>query len=81
MTCSWEVSHLTNLLELKTSTLGATSLFRSFKHMSESQSDGLGEDGNYASYVREHKIVPMLSGWGDDQTRADANIIGTSEGL
>jgi hypothetical protein len=59
---------------------GATNFFRSFKHMGESQLPGLGEDSNYAEYEREHKMVSMLSGCRDDQTSADANIGGMSEG-
>ena len=57
---------------------GATSFFRSFKHMGEEQ-DGLAE-GDYATYEREHKMVTMFSGCRDDQTSADANIGGVSEG-
>jgi len=59
---------------------GATSFFRSFKHMGESQPDGLGEDDDYSAYSQEHKMVTMFSGCRDDQTSADANIGGTSEG-
>lgn len=59
---------------------GATSFFRSFKHMGESQAPGLGQDSNYAAYEQEHKMVTMFSGCRDDQTSADANIGGMSEG-
>jgi len=59
---------------------GATNFFRSFKHMGESQPPGLGEDMNFAAYEREHKMVTMFSGCRDDQTSADANIGGMSEG-
>jgi len=59
---------------------GATNFFRSFKHMGESQPPGLGQDSNYAEYEREHKMVTMFSGCRDDQTSADANIGGMSEG-
>ncbi|RDW95202.1 putative metacaspase [Coleophoma crateriformis] len=59
---------------------GATSFFRSFKHMGESQGSGLGQDDDYSAYAQEHKMVTMFSGCRDDQTSADANINGTSEG-
>ena len=59
---------------------GATSFFRSFKHLGESQPEGLGEDDDFRAYEREHKTVTMFSGCRDDQTSADANIAGTSEG-
>ena len=59
---------------------GATSFFRSFKHMGESQPSGLDEDNDYSTYSREHKTVTMFSGCRDDQTSADASINGTSEG-
>jgi hypothetical protein len=58
---------------------GATSFFRSFKHRDESAPDSL-EEGDYAAYTREHKMVTMFSGCRDDQTSADANIGGMSEG-
>jgi len=58
---------------------GATSFFRSFKHRGESE-PGLGQDQDYAAYSQEHKMVTMFSGCRDDQTSADANIGGTSEG-
>jgi len=58
---------------------GATSFFRSFKHRGESAPDGL-EEGDYAAYAQEHKMVTMFSGCRDDQTSADANIAGMSEG-
>lgn len=57
---------------------GATNFFRSFKHRGEA-ADGL-EEGDYASYAQEHKMVTMFSGCRDDQTSADANIGGMSEG-
>lgn len=59
---------------------GATSFFRSFKHMGEEQQAGLGEDENGAMYQQEHKMVTMFSGCRDDQTSADANIGGVNEG-
>jgi hypothetical protein len=59
---------------------GATNFFRSFKHIGESQPPGLGEDAQYASYEREHKMATMFSGCRDDQTSADANIGRMSEG-
>ena len=59
---------------------GATSFFRSFKHMGESQPAGLGEDDDYSAYSQENKMVTMFSGCRDDQTSADASIGGTSEG-
>lgn len=59
---------------------GATSFFRSFKHMEESQRPGLDEDDNYRAYAQEEKMVTMFSGCRDDQTSADATINGTSEG-
>jgi hypothetical protein len=59
---------------------GATSFFRSFKHMGESQPSCLDEDNDYSAYSREHKTVTMFSGCRDDQTSADASINGTSEG-
>jgi hypothetical protein len=59
---------------------GATSFFRSFKHMGEQEQNGLGEDENNSMYAQEHKMVAMFSGCRDDQTSADANINGTSEG-
>ncbi|CEJ92393.1 Putative Metacaspase [[Torrubiella] hemipterigena] len=59
---------------------GATSFFRSFKHMGEEQQAGLGSDEMHAQYAQEHKTVAMFSGCRDDQTSADANIGGMSEG-
>lgn len=59
---------------------GATSFFRSFKHMGEEQEAGLGEDENSYMYQQEHKMVTMFSGCRDDQTSADANIGGVNEG-
>jgi metacaspase-1 len=59
---------------------GATSFFRSFKHMGDQKQSGLGEDGNYSENAGEQKMVTMFSGCRDDQTSADANIQGTSEG-
>jgi len=59
---------------------GATSFFRGFKHMGESQPSGLDEDNDYSAYSREHKTVTMFSGCRDDQTSADSSINGTSEG-
>ena len=59
---------------------GATSFFRSFKHMGDSQAPGLDQDDNYGSNVGEQKMVTMFSGCRDDQTSADANIQGMSEG-
>ncbi|KAM3461616.1 hypothetical protein NHJ6243_004851 [Beauveria neobassiana] len=61
---------------------GATSFFRSFKHMGEEQQaeEGLGEDEDSAMYQQEHKMVAMFSGCRDDQTSADANIGGVNEG-
>jgi hypothetical protein len=59
---------------------GATNFFRSFKHMGESQPAGLGQDDNYGSNAGERKMVTMFSGCRDDQTSADANINGMSEG-
>jgi hypothetical protein len=59
---------------------GATSFFRSFKHMGESQPEGLGQDNDHSLYAQEHKMVTMFSGCRDDQTSADASINGTSEG-
>lgn len=56
---------------------GATSFFRSFKHLGEEE--GLGE-GDYSMYQREHKMVSMFSGCRDDQTSADTNIGGMAEG-
>ncbi len=76
MACSWEASHLTYFAEAQDLYAGPASFFRGFKHMGESQPDGLGEGENYATYVREHKMVTMFSGWRDDQTSADANING-----
>jgi metacaspase-1 len=59
---------------------GATNFFRSFKHMGEQQAPGLGADEDNAMYEQEHKMVTMFSGCRDDQTSADANIGGMSEG-
>lgn len=59
---------------------GATNFFRSFKHMGEQQAPGLGADEDNAMYEQEHKMVTMFSGCRDDQTSADANINGMSEG-
>jgi hypothetical protein len=59
---------------------GATSFFRSFKHMGEPQDPGLAQDDNYGVNAGEQKMVTMFSGCRDDQTSADANIQGTSEG-
>jgi len=68
------------LSEAKDLYAGATSFFRSFKHMGEEQEAGLSEDDNYRNYASERKMVTMFSGCRDDQTSADANINGTSEG-
>lgn len=68
------------LAEAKDLYAGATSFFRSFKHMGESQPDGLDEDDNFSAYAAEHKMVTMFSGCRDDQTSADATINGTAEG-
>jgi hypothetical protein len=59
---------------------GATNFFRSFKHMGEAAPPGLGEDANYSANAQEQKMVTMFSGCRDDQTSADANINGMSEG-
>ncbi|ATY64656.1 metacaspase [Cordyceps militaris] len=60
---------------------GATSFFRSFKHMGEEQqAAGLDADEDSAMYQQEHKMVTMFSGCRDDQTSADASIAGVSEG-
>lgn len=59
---------------------GATSFFRSFKHMGEEQQSGLDEDENSTMYQQEHKMVTMFSGCRDDQTSADTNIGGMNEG-
>jgi hypothetical protein len=59
---------------------GATSFFRSFKHMGEQQAPGLGADEDNAMYEQEHKMVTMFSGCRDDQTSADANEGGMSQG-
>ncbi|RQM04952.1 hypothetical protein DH86_00004430, partial [Scytalidium sp. 3C] len=59
---------------------GATSFFRGFQHMGESQAPGFDQDENFEGYSREHKMVTMFSGCRDDQTSADASIGGTSEG-
>lgn len=68
------------LAEAKDLYAGATSFFRSFKHMGESQPDCLDEDDNFSAYAAEHKMVTMFSGCRDDQTSADATINGTAEG-
>ena len=57
---------------------GATSFFRSFKHLGEEEGLNAGDD--YKMYEREHKMVTMFSGCRDDQTSADANIGGMNEG-
>jgi hypothetical protein len=62
------------MAEAKDLYAGATSFFRGFKHLGEEQ--GLAE----GDYEREHKMVTMFSGCRDDQTSADANIGGMSEG-
>ena len=59
---------------------GATSFFRSFKHMGDQQQSGLGQDADYQENSGDQKMVTMFSGCRDDQTSADANIQGTSEG-
>jgi hypothetical protein len=59
---------------------GATNFFRGFKHMGEAQQAGLGQDDNYGGNAQERKMVTMFSGCRDDQTSADANINGMSEG-
>jgi hypothetical protein len=59
---------------------GATSFFRSFKHMGEDQPAGLGQDANFAENAGDQKMVTMFSGCRDDQTSADANIGGMAEG-
>ncbi|KAK9244291.1 hypothetical protein V1506DRAFT_323349 [Lipomyces tetrasporus] len=65
------------LAEAKDLYAGAASFFRSFKHMEESQPEGLDD---YSAYSQEHKLVTMFSDCRDDQTSADASINGTSEG-
>jgi hypothetical protein len=82
-----EANHLFNggfsfnkLAEAEDLYAGATSFFRSFKHMGESQPAGLGQDTDHSLYAQEHKMVTMFSGCRDDQTSADASINGTSEG-
>jgi hypothetical protein len=65
------------MAEAKDLYAGATNFFRGFKHMGEEE--GLAE-GDYGAYEREHKMVTMFSGCRDDQTSADANIGGMSEG-
>jgi hypothetical protein len=59
---------------------GATSFFRRFKHMGDQQQSGLGQDADYQENSGDQKMVTMFSGCRDDQTSADANIQGMSEG-
>lgn len=68
------------IAEAKDLYAGATSFFRSFKHMGQSEPPGLDSDDDFKAYEREHKMVSMFSGCRDDQTSADANIGGMSEG-
>jgi metacaspase-1 len=69
-----------NMEEAQDLYAGATSFFRSFKHMGDQQSSGLDEDADYSENAGDQKMVTMFSGCRDDQTSADANIQGTSEG-
>lgn len=59
---------------------GATTFFRSLKHMGEQQEEGLGEDEFVEDWANERKFVTMFSGCRDDQTSADANISGVGQG-
>ncbi|GAB7349190.1 hypothetical protein MBLNU459_g8122t1 [Dothideomycetes sp. NU459] len=69
------------IAEAKDLYAGATSFFRSMKHMHDPhQPAGLGEDQGSEQYAQEHKMVSMFSGCRDEQTSADANIGGINEG-
>jgi hypothetical protein len=68
-----------NMAEAQDLYAGATSFFRSFKHMGGGGGSGL-EDGGFEENRGEQKMVTMFSGCRDDQTSADANIQGMSEG-
>ncbi|THW46680.1 metacaspase [Aureobasidium pullulans] len=57
---------------------GATSLFRSLKH--RRQATGLEADEFTQSWAHEKKMITMFSGCRDEQTSADAQICGVSEG-
>jgi len=69
------------LAEAKDLYAGATSFFRSFKHMGHKEPEGLGqEDGFGQQYSGENKQVSMFSGCRDEETSADAKINGVNEG-
>jgi len=61
---------------------GARTFFHSLMHANEQQQQGpgLGEEQFMEDWSREHKYVTMFSGCKDDQTSADANIMGVSCG-
>lgn len=69
------------LAEAKDLYAGATSFFRSMKHMGDQQPAGLGGDqGFQQEYQGENRLVTMFSGCRDEQTSADAKIGGVPEG-
>lgn len=61
---------------------GARTFFHSLRHADEQQQQGpgLGEEYFVEDWSQEHKRVTMFSGCKDDQTSADANIMGVSCG-
>lgn len=60
---------------------GATTFFRSMKHMGHHQPAGLGAEAGYGQqFSGENKMVTMFSGCRDEQTSADARIQGVPEG-
>lgn len=59
---------------------GARSFFHGLTHMGEHTEAAAHEENFAEDWAREHKIVTMFSGCRDDQTSADANISGASQG-
>lgn len=60
---------------------GARTFFRGMMHdQSQQQGPGAAQEDFEEDWASEHKFVTMFSGCKDDQTSADANIQGTSEG-
>ena len=59
---------------------GATNFFRGMAHSGEHRPAGLDSSDFANDYRGEQKTVTMFSGCRDEQTSADANIGGVSEG-
>jgi len=60
---------------------GASSFFKSLKHMGEQHEEGLGDTGREHYQGEEGRRVIMYSGCRDDQTSADATISGGHVGV